>query len=32
MGNDAESTNQSNNEKTTYDKIVSQMKIGVCEM
>ena len=32
MGNDAESMNQANNEKTTYDKIVSQMKIGVCEM
>jgi len=32
MGNDAENMNQASMEKTTYDKTVSKMKIGVCEM
>ena len=32
MGNDGESTSRANMEKTTYDKIISNMKIGVCEM
>ena len=32
MGNEADNVNQANKEKATYDKIVSNMKIGVCEM
>ena len=32
MGNDGESTSKVNMEKTPYDKTVSKMKIGVCEM
>jgi protein phosphatase 1G len=32
MGNEADNVNQANTEKATYDKTVSNMKIGVCEM
>ena len=32
MGNETDSVNQANTEKGTYDKTVSNMKIGVCEM
>ncbi len=32
MGNETENINQANTEKGTYDKIASNMKIGVCEM
>ena len=32
MGNVTENVNQANTEKATYDKTVSNMKIGVCEM
>ena len=32
MGNDAENMSQASMDKTTYDKTVSKMKIGVCEM
>ena len=32
MGNEAENVNQANTEKATYDKTLSNMKIGVCEM
>ena len=32
MGNEADNVNQANTEKTTYDKTLSNMKIGVCEM
>ena len=32
MGNETETINHANTEKTTYDKTVSNMKIGVCEM
>ena len=32
MGNEADNVNQPNTEKATYDKTVSNMKIGVCEM
>ena len=32
MGNEADNVNQAITEKATYDKTVSNMKIGVCEM
>jgi serine/threonine protein phosphatase PrpC len=32
MGNETENINHANTEKATYDKTVSNMKIGVCEM
>ena len=32
MGNETENVNCANTEKATYDKTVSNMKIGVCEM
>ena len=32
MGNESDNVNQANTEKATYDKIISNMKIGVCEM
>ena len=32
MGNEADNVNQANTEKATYDKTLSNMKIGVCEM
>jgi hypothetical protein len=32
MGNDSDNMNQANTEKATYDKTLSNMKIGVCEM
>ena len=32
MGNEADNVNQANKEKTTYDKTLTNMKIGVCEM
>ena len=32
MGNEVDNVNQANTEKATYDKTVSNMKIGVCEM
>ena len=32
MGNEADNVNQANTEKGTYDKTISNMKIGVCEM
>ena len=32
MGNEAENVNQANTEKATYDRTISNMKIGVCEM
>jgi len=32
MGNETDNVNQANTEKGTYDKTVSNMKIGVCEM
>ena len=32
MGNETDNVNQANTEKATYDKTVSNMKIGVCEM
>ena len=32
MGNEAENVNQANTEKATYDKTLTNMKIGVCEM
>ena len=32
MGNDTDNVNRANTEKATYDKTVSNMKIGVCEM
>ena len=32
MGNETENVSQANTEKATYDKIISNMKIGVCEM
>ena len=32
MGNETDNVNQAVTEKATYDKIVSNMKIGVCEM
>ena len=32
MGNEADNVNKANTEKSTYDKTVSNMKIGVCEM
>ena len=32
MGNETDNINQANTEKSTYDKTISNMKIGVCEM
>ena len=32
MGNETDNVNRANTEKGTYDKTVSTMKIGVCEM
>ena len=32
MGNETDNVNHANTEKATYDKTVSKMKIGVCEM
>ena len=32
MGNETENVSQANTEKATYDKIISNMKNGVCEM
>ena len=32
MGNESDNVNQANTEKATYDKTLSTMKIGVCEM
>jgi serine/threonine protein phosphatase PrpC len=32
MGNESDNVNQANTEKATYDKTLSNMKIGVCEM
>ena len=32
MGDEADNVNQANKEKTTYDKTLTNMKIGVCEM
>ena len=32
MGNEVDNVNQANTEKATYDKTLSNMKIGVCEM
>ena len=32
MGNETDNVNSANTEKGTYDKTVSKMKIGVCEM
>ena len=32
MGNESDNINQANTEKATYDKTLSNMKIGVCEM
>ena len=32
MGNETDNTNHANTEKATYDKTISKMKIGVCEM
>jgi protein phosphatase 1G len=32
MGNETDNVNRANTEKATYDKTVSKMKIGVCEM
>jgi len=32
MGNETDNINQANTEKSTFDKTISNMKIGVCEM
>ena len=32
MGNEVDNVNQANTEKATYDRKISNMKIGVCEM
>ena len=32
MGHETDNINQANTEKSTYDKTISNMKIGVCEM
>ena len=32
MGNESDNVNRANTEKATYDKTLSTMKIGVCEM